>query len=189
MIIVPQRMWPSNKRKQRGSIMSHSCTVVLAGGGLSPFVSDILLTSTAASGVGRTSIIFHDDRVGVGGDDGRVLTKRHQGAGANVFTDMGDDDAGAPVDHTGEWTAETVTESEWEVACTSEDTGTWDTFHAAVGVFTTLDTVDMIWGEFRSGGKGRTAGTNRCVATFRIREVADTSNFVDFEVDCTVIQT
>lgn len=155
------------------------------GGGTVPSVSDIVIVNTVGSGLCNAGISFHDDRTGSGSNDGRILTKRHN----NVYTDMGNDDAGSPVDHTGEWTSDVITESEWEVACISEDTGTWDFPYAAVGVYTTLDTPDLHWRENRSGGKGYTPGTDRCVATFRIREVADTGNFTDFEVDCSAVQT
>jgi len=178
------------KKYQRGILQVAGATQ-LGGvtGGTVPAVSDILLVLSTASGVARTGIAFHDDRVGLGSDDGRIITKRHQGAASNLFIDMGDDDAGSPVDHTGEWTSDVVTESAFAVACTSEDTGTWDESLAAVGVYTTLDTPDIVWNEFRAGGKGRTAGTNQCIATFQIREVADTGNNTIFEVDCTCIQT
>jgi len=56
-------------------------------------------------------------------------------------------------------------------------------------VYTSLSTLAIIYGEMRSGGKGYTPGTNTCTARFRIREVADTANFVEFEVICTAIQT
>ncbi len=178
------------KKYQRGILQVAGATQLGAvGGGTIPSVSDIILTSSGASGVARTGMVFHDDRTGAGSDDGRILTKKHQQAAVTTFTDMGDDDAGSPVDHTGEWTTDGITESAWEVACTSEDIGTWDEPHAFVGFFTTLDTVDMIWQEFRSGGKARTPGTNRCVATFRIREVSTPANGTNFEVDCTTIQT
>lgn len=158
---------------------------VPAGGGTVPLVSNITLAHSVGSGLVNCSIIFHDDRVGVGSDDGRILTKRHN----TVYTDMGDDDNGSPVDHTGEWTSDAVTESEWEVAMVSLTSGSWDFEYAALGVYTTLDTVDMQWRLNRTGGKGYTPGTNSVFCTFRIREVADTANGDNFNVIATATQT
>ncbi|MHA2202044.1 MAG: hypothetical protein ACXABN_19435, partial [Candidatus Thorarchaeota archaeon] len=128
--------------------------------------------------------------LGAGGDDGRVLTKKHFDAGTGVFTDMGNDDTSpTPVDHTGEWTSDTITESEWEVANTSITSGAFNVAHAAVGVYSLLSTRDMLWQIGRTGGKARTPGTSTVVAQFRIREVADTSNFTDFQVTLVANQT
>ena len=106
---------------------------------------------------------------------------------------MGNDDANPAVDHTGEWTSDTLVGSPqgslYEVACTSEDSGTWDVPFAAVGVYTSLDTRDMSWHEHRDGGKSYTPGTSTVTATFRIREIANTNNFTEFQVICTNIQT
>lgn len=177
------------KKFQRGilQLATGGTMIAAGGGGTIPAVTDILLFDTGSTGAARTSIRYHDDRAAAGSNDGRILTKLHQNNGASTYTDLGNDDT--PTDHTGEWTTDVVTESDFEVACTSEDTGTWDESFAAVGVFTGLDTADMAWSEFRGGGKGRAAGTNQCIATFEIREVADTGNNTVFEVDCTADQT
>lgn len=152
--------------------------------GTVPSVSNIYIAEELyPTTLGRCGIVFHDDRTGVGSDDGRILTRR---SGVATYYDLGSDELA--VDHTGEWTTDVIVESEWEVACTSEDIGTWDTFYAAVGTYTSLDTPDMLWMMLRAGGKGYVAGTDRCKATFRIREVADTGNYADFTVDCYVVQ-
>lgn len=153
------------------------------GGGIVPLVTDIVIVHQVSPNTGALAgIVFNETTVG----SVEELVKRKTIAG--TYTVMGDDDAGSPVDHTGEWTDETAVASEWEVACTSEDTGSWDTSHAGVGSYTTFSTSDMNWYETRAGGKGYTAGTSQCIATFRIREVADTANNTDFEVDCSAIQ-
>lgn len=176
------------KKFQRGILQVAGATQIGAvSGGTVPLVNDIFLTSTGTSGAAATGIVFHDDRAGGGSNDGRILTKKKQQNAVTTFIDMGLDDNS--FDHTGEWTSDAVTESEWQVACTSEDVGAWDTPHAAVGTYTTLDTVDILWQEFRIGGKARSPGTNQCIATFRIREVATPANGTNFEVDATCIQT
>lgn len=157
-------------------------------GSTTPSVSNIEILFSGTSGRTDVGIVFHDG----GSDDGRVLTKKHFSQDTNpaTFVDMGNDDAGTPVDHTGEWTTDVVTESEWEVACVSiEDGGPFDDQHANVGTYTTLDTTDMLWEIVRPSGKSRTPGTSVLNATFRIREVADTGNFTEFTVKLTAIQT
>ncbi len=154
--------------------------------GVVPFVSDIVISSTVASGIANAAIVFSPSALGAGPWTNNQLLKQHSVASYSL---MGNDDATVPVDHTGEPWASAVTGSEWEVACISEDIGTWDFPHAAVGVYTSFATTDMRWREQRPGAKSYTPGTDRCVATFRIREVAVPSNFVDFEVDCSAIQT
>jgi hypothetical protein len=150
-------------------------------GGVTPFVSDIEIEDSVASGQCAARIRF-----GSTGGDSRDLYKEHA---LGSFSLMGDDDASSPVDHTGEWTTQVITASEWEVAMLSLDSGSFLTTFVGLGVYTTLDTADIIYGNFRVGGKGYTPGTTTGTATFRIREVADTGNFVDFEVICTAIQT
>ena len=168
---------------QRGSISFAAGVVdILAGGSTIPLVSNIIISDSTASGLINVGITFNESTVG----SVEELVKRHFNS---VYSVMGDDDAGSPVDHTGEWTSDTVTASAWEVACTSEDIGTWDTPHAAVTVYTTFATSNMNWLEHRPGGKSYTPGTDRCVGTFRIREVADTANNDDFTVDVSAIQT
>ena len=158
--------------------------------GTIPLVTDIHILKTGATGTSRAGIRFHDYRAGLGSDDGRILTKIHRAGTITTITDMGDDDTSpTPVDHTGEWTSDPVTESAWEVANTSISSGTFSFAHAAVGVYSTLDTRDMLWQKQRPGGPSRTPGTSQVIAQFRIREVADTANGTDFEVKLTAIQT
>lgn len=153
-------------------------------GGITPSATNITVTHTVSSGVANAGVIFNYN------DDGNAhrLFMRQLG----VVTTLGNDSASA--NHDSEWTGgETITGTEWEVACTSEDSGTWDLAHASVGVYTDFSTAGSLtvfrWSERRSGGKGYTPGTNTCTATFRIREVADTSNFDDFQVIATATQT
>ncbi len=157
--------------------------------GIVPLVTDIEIWHTGATGQTRAGIVFHDYRAGAGSDDGRILTKKHFAGGVETFTDMGDDDQSTPVDHTGEWTDETVTETEWEVANVSIESGSFTIAFASVGVYTTLDTRDMLWQIGRTGGPGRTPGTSIVESTFRVREVADTANFTEFTVKLTAVQT
>lgn len=157
--------------------------------GTTPLATNIEIYKTGGSGVSLAAIIFHDDRTGAGSDDGRIMTAHRVAALDNVYTDLGTDDQTSPVDHTGEWTTDSVTESEWEVACVSVQAGAWDNQHATVGTYTTLDTVDMLWSMVRAGGKGRVPGTNEVESTFRVREVSDTNNYTEFTVKCTAVQT
>jgi hypothetical protein len=149
--------------------------------GVVPFVSDIEIEDSVSSGQVAARIRF-----GSTGGDSRDLYKEHA---LGTFFLMGNDDASVPVDHTGEWTSEVITASEWEVAMLSLDSGSFLTTFAGLGVYTTLDTADIVYGNFRIGGKGYTPGTTTGTATFRIREVAVPANFTDFEVICTGIQT
>ena len=151
-------------------------------GAVVPNVTDMELIQSVATGQARSGIKFNESTVG-------SVESLVQVVGVSGFALLGFDDQGVPVDHTGEWTDQTVVASEWEVACTSEDSGTWDFAFAAVGVYTSFATADMAWYEFRVGGKAYTPGTDTVTATFRIREVADTANFTDFEVIATAIQT
>lgn len=155
-------------------------------GGTVPFVSDIEIITNVSSGSGIAAIRFHDDRTGAGSDDGRIITRLN---GLSTYTDMGNDNASVPVDHTGEWTSDIIVESEWEVAYTNIVSGSFFSQFAAINVYTGLDTVDMQWRQSRPGGKAYTPGTSTVVADFRIREVADTGNFTDFQVTLTTIQT
>ena len=148
-----------------------------------PSVSDIVLDFSDATAANNVGIIFNDVLQGVGAPNNMV--KRHK----LVYTVMGDDDAGSPVDHTGEWTPISNDGSLFEIACDSLSMGTWDTEPAAVGVFTSLDTADLLWNVNRPGGKGRTPGTTQVIGQFTIREIADTGNSTTFEVDCTNTQT
>ncbi len=154
------------------------------GGGITPSVSDIIILFSDDTAANNVGIIFNDVLQGVGSINNMV--KRHK----LVYTAMGDDDAGTPVDHTGEWTSESPVASQWEVACLAITTGpAWDTEPAAVGVYTALSVEDLLWNINRVGGKGRATGTTRTVGDFRLREVADVANFTDFEVDITNTQT
>lgn len=163
-------------------------SVFHAAGGTIPFVSDIVIVHSTGAGAANAGIHFNYPTGGVATEDARVLTKRH----LSTYTDMGLDDAVVPVDHTGQWTSDIITPADWEVACISEDIGTWDLPGEVLGVYRLLSVLGTItngWRERRAGGKGASPGTNRCVATFRIREVAVPSNFTDFEVDASAIQT
>lgn len=151
-------------------------------GSVVPNVTDMELVQIVATGQARSGIAFNESTIG-------SVESLVQVVGISGYSLLGFDDQGVPVDHTGEWTDQTVVASEWEVACTSEDSGTWDFAFAAVGVYTSFATADMAWYEFRVGGKAYTPGTDTVTATFRIREVADTANFTDFEVIATAIQT
>lgn len=152
------------------------------GGVVVPLVTDIVIdfsNDTAANNVG---IIFNDVIQGVGAVN--TIVKRHK----TTYTVMGNDDQ--PVDHTGEWTPNAgVDGSLFEIACDSLSMGVWSTEPAAVGVFTSLDTADLLWNVNRPGGKGRTAGTTQVIGQFTIREIADTGNSTTFEVDVTNTQT
>ena len=158
-------------------------------GGVVPFVSDIEIIQNVSSGVAQAGLQFNYPTGGLGTEDARVLTRRNTA----VFTDMGLDNAAVPVDHTGEWTSAVITPSEWEVACVSEDVGSWDISAAVVGVYVNLSTLGTStifkWSERRLGGKGYSPGTNTVTASFRLREVAVPGNFTDFQVICTAIQT
>ncbi|KKN66732.1 hypothetical protein LCGC14_0468430 [marine sediment metagenome] len=192
MIFVPRRnIYTRRPYWQRGSVSVTPFANAAQQGVLSltPLVTDVEIWHTGGTGQTRVGIIFHDYRAGSGSDDGRILTKKHFAGGVEVITDMGNDDAGPPVDHTGEWTDETVTESEWEVANVSIESGTFSVAHAAVGVYSALDTQDMLWQRIRTGGPGRTPGTTIVESTFRVREVADTANFTEFTVKLTAVQT
>ena len=176
-LILPSRF------KQRGNFSAFPAGSFAILGSVVPNVTDMELIHNVATGQARSGISFNESTVGSVTSLVQVIGI----AGPNAV--LGLDDQGVPVDHTGEWTTETVTPSEWEVACISEDSGTWDVAFAAVGVYTSFATADMAWYEFRVGGKLYTPGTDTVTATFRIREVADTANFVDFEVIATAIQT
>ncbi len=146
-----------------------------------PSVSDIVIETTVGSGAGIASIYFNETTVG----SIEELVKRN----VVTFAVMGNDDAGSPVDHTGEWTDQSAVGSEWEVAMTNLISGTFVTEFAAVGVYTSFATTNMFWQESRAGGKGYTPGTSTVVADFTIREVADTGNSTVFQVTLRTIQT
>ena len=147
-------------------------------------MTDIVLDFSDDIGPDNVGIIFNDVLQGIGAIN--TMVKRHK----TVYTEMGDDDAGSPVDHTGEWTPDSgVNGALFEVACDSLSMGVWSTEPAAVGVFTAMDTEDILWNVNRTGGKGRTAGTTQVIGQFTIREIADTGNSTTFEVDCTNTQT
>ena len=150
------------------------------GGVIIPAVTDIVIETTVASGTGVAGIYYNESTVG----SIEELVKRN----VLVFAVMGNDDAGAPVDHTGEWTDKTAVGSEWEVAMTNLISGTFATAFAAVGVFTSFATANMFWTESRPGGKGYTPGTSTVIADFTIREVADTANSTVFQVTLRTIQ-
>lgn len=150
------------------------------GGQIVPSVTDIEVESIVAAGICRAGIRFGDSNA----DGPETLNSQKSVA---VYALLGVDDNS--VDHTGEFTSSAIVASEWEVALISYVSGTFDTEFAAAGVYTTLDTLAIIYGESRPGAKGYTPGTNTCTANFRIREVADTANFTDFVVLCTATQT
>ncbi len=158
-------------------------TVALLGT-VTPLVTDIEILHSDDTGANNVGIIFNDVAQGVGAVNSMV--KRHD---LSYFL-MGDDDASSPVDHTGQWTPNgSVDGSLFEISCLSLSLGVWSTEPAAVGVYTPLDTDNIIWNVLRAGGKGRTPGTSHVIGAFRIREIADNSNSTDFEVDVTNIQT
>lgn len=150
--------------------------------GTVPFVSDIVIHTTVASGVGVAGIVFSDTFVA-------TLVTQLVKRNVSTFLVMGNDDAGSPVDHTGEWTSDAVTAADWEVAMTNLISGTFSASSAAVGVYQTFATADMIWTRQRPGGKGYTPGTTTVVADFTIREVADTGNATTFQVTLICTQT
>jgi hypothetical protein len=131
---------------------------------------------TAANNV---SIVFNESTVGTP----TGMVKNHDG----TFILMGDDDAGSPIDHTGEW-APSGNPALFEVACDSLSMGVWSTEAAAVGVFIDMS-VARTWNVNRIGGKGRTPGTTQVIGVFTVREIADTGNSTTFTVDVTNIQS
>ena len=172
------------KKFQRGilQLAAGGTMVSGGGGGVVPFVSNIVIASTVSSGIVNAGIVFNYT---TGGFGNHQLIKRNNA----VFTLMGNDDAGAPVDHTGEWTASAQFATNWEFSCLSMAVGAWDFQFVGVGFYTNFSTADMTWRENRTGGKGYTPGTDTATGNFRIREVADTGNFTDFTVQATATQT
>lgn len=157
---------------------------IQSAGGVVPSVSNIVILFSDDTAANNVGIIFNDVAQGVGAVNSMV--KRHD---LSYFL-MGNDDAGSPVDHTGEWTPNAgVDGSLFEVACTSLSMGVWSTEPATVGTYTALNTADIIWNVNRPGGKGRTPGTTQVIGTFQIREIADTANNTIFTVDVTNTQT
>ena len=156
--------------------------LAVPAGGTVPLVTDMELITTVASGASRAGIMFNETTVG-------SVTSLVKRTGISTYFLLGNDDQTVPVDHTGEWTGDIVTAADWEVACVSLVSGTWDFQSAVVGVYSSLATADLSWYETRGGGKGYTPGTNTCTANFRIREVAVPANFTEFEVIATAIQT
>lgn len=138
---------------------------------------EILFSDSA--GANNVGIIFNEATVGTPTE----MVKRHDLT--NIL--MGDDDAGAPIDHTGEW-ASFGNPSLFEVACDSLSMGSWSAEAAAVGVFIDMS-VARAWNVNRAGGKGRTPGTTQVIGSFTVREIADTGNSSTFTVDVTNIQT
>jgi len=141
-------------------------------------VTILFSDDTAANNVG---IIFNDTIQAVGTPT--EMVKRHD----LTYILMGDDDAGSPVDHTGEW-APGGNPSLFEVRCNSLSMGVWSAEAAAVGVFVDIS-VDRIWNVNRPGGKGRVTGTTQVIGSFTVREIADTGNSTTFTVDVTNTQT
>lgn len=172
------------KKFQRGilQIAASGTMIPTAGGAVTISVSNIIISDSVSSGQVHAAIVFNETTVG----SVSTLVKRHTAS----FILMGDDDAGSPVDHTGEWTTDGPAAADFEVSCTSEDVGTWNFPFASVGVYSDFTNSDMAWRETRTGGKGYTPGTDTCTGTFRIREVADPGgNFDDFTVQASAIQT
>ncbi len=171
------------KKFQRGILQVAASNVFASGGPVSIATTDIDIINTVTSGLCNAGIVFNYTTGGFGNHE---LVKRHN----SVHSLLGlDDNTGGAVDHTGEWTAAAVGATLFEVACTTLITGAWDVQHVGVGSFVNFTTADMDWHENRPGGKGFTPGTDRCDATFRIREVADPGgNFDDFNVDASAIQ-
>lgn len=156
--------------------------LAVPAGGTVPLVTDIEVHTTVSSGTGNAGIAFSDTNIATLVTE---LVKRN----VLVYAVMGDDDAGSPVDHTGEWTGDAVTAADWEVAMTNLVSGTFSFAFAAVGVYTSFATADMQWRQNRGGGKGYTPGTSTVVADFTIREVADTGNATTFQVTLITTQT
>lgn len=155
--------------------------------GTIPACTDMLIIHTdTASNVVNAGIHFNYDD---GSRDARDIHKRHR----DVFTVMGDDDSSPPDNHDGEWTADTIIASEWEVACVSISLGAWTFEGAALGVYVSMDTLGDTstfgWRVRRGAGKGGTPGTTSCRARFRLREKANTGNFTEWQVECKAIQT
>jgi hypothetical protein len=141
--------------------------------------SPVEILFSDATGVNNVGIVFNEATVGTLTE----MVKRHD----LTFILMGNDDAGAPVDHTGEW-ASFGNPALFEVACDSLSMGTWSVEAAAVGVFIDMS-VARAWTVNRGGGKGRVPGTTQVIGVFTVREIADTGNSTTFTVDVTNIQT
>ncbi len=183
---------------QRGSVsMSVHANAAQQGaaGGVTPSVSDIIVFRTSDTGFERAGVAFN---VRGAGSPLVPSTGIHDWDGLGHIL-LGVDQGGSPpIDHTGEWTDSTdgallgsPESSLWEVACTSITSGTpgtWDVEAAAVGDYVSLE-FQRGWYMNRVGGKGRTPGTDDIIAVFRIREIADTGNFTEFEVNATAVQT
>lgn len=92
------------------------------------------------------------------------------------------------VNHTGQWkgTIDPLVGADWEIACLSMVAGAWDFSAAALGVYINLG-AERLWKEQRTIGEG--AGTDTATGNFRIREIANTSNFVNFTMKGTAIKT
>ena len=149
-------------------------TVFEVASGGAPSGTNIVVTSTRSGPVGSGCAFQSDgtiDEVGPLATDRRLL---------------GLDDNS--VSHTGEWkgTIDPVVGSEWEIACTSMVSGVWDIKAANLGVFIALSS-ERIWKEQRTVIEG--VGTDTATGNFRIREIADTGNFVDFTMKGTAIRT
>jgi len=160
-----------------------SCFSNAAQQGVQAVVPDVtspveILFSDAA-GANNVGIIFDEATVGTPTE----MVKRHD----LTFILMGDDDAGSPIDHTGEWAA-SGNAALFEVACDSLSMGSWSSEAAAVGVFIAIS-APRAWNVNRAGGKGRTPGTTQVIGVFTVREIADTGNSTTFTVDVTNIQT
>jgi hypothetical protein len=171
------------RKYQRGNFNVWPAGASALLGQIIPSITNVTLNFSDATAANNVGCIFNDVLQGVGAINNMV--KRHK----LTYTAMGNDDT--PTDHTGEWTpsAGGVVGSEWEVACTSLSMGVWSTEPAAVGVFTTLATADILWNVNRPGGKGRTPGTTQVIGAMEFREVADTGNNTTFTLDVTNIQT
>jgi len=176
-LILPSRF------RQRGNFHMFPAGTQAIIGQVVPLATDMFIESTVASGICNAGITFNE----LGALDAREIYKRHSVANDIL---MGNDDAGSPVDHTGEWTTQVITASEWEVACVNLVSGSWSVEHAAVGVYTTLSSAtDITWRMNRPGAKAYTPGTSQCIADFRLREIADTANFTEWEVTARAVQT
>ena len=154
--------------------------MAVGGAAIIPSVtSPVEILFSSAVGPNDVGIIFNESTVGTPTE----MVKRHD----VTFILMGDDDAGPPVDHTGEW-APGGNASLFEVACDSLSMGSWSAEAAAVGVFIALS-AERAWNVNRIGGKGRSPGTTQVIGVFTVREIADTGNSTTFTVDVTNIQT
>ena len=83
--------------------------------------------------------------------------------------------------NTGEWidSFSATSASDYEIACTAIASGSWDVAAAGTGAYVGLGT-SRVWRVTRTAMEG--TGVDAVNSTFRIREIADTANFVEATV-------